>query len=187
MSDQQTPPDEPGKRVGGPSRRRAVLASVLRSATVSGVVLVLYFTLPFDEASHFDTGLALLIGLIAVAALSVWQARRISHSPFPVIRALEGLITTFPLVILLFATTYFVMAEHVRDSFNQSMTRIDALYFTVTTFATVGYGDIVPTAETARVAVTVQMVIDLALIGLVARAFVNSARTGLARRDGRLP
>jgi hypothetical protein len=27
------------------------------------------------------------------------------------------------------------------------------------------------------------MVVDLVLIGLVARAFVNSVRTGLARRD----
>ena len=36
-------------------------------------------------------------------------------------------------------------------------------------------------------AVTLQMVVDLILIGLVARAFVNSVRTGLARRDGPTP
>ncbi len=96
---------------------------------------------------------------------------------------MEGLATTFPLVVLLFATTYFVMDQYQAHSFTQGMTRVDSLYFTVTTFATVGYGDITPVTESARLTVILQMVVDLVLIGLVARAFVNSVRTGLARRD----
>ena len=97
------------------------------------------------------------------------------------IRAVEGLITpAFPLVVLLFATTYFVMDQYQAHSFTQGMTRVDSLYFTVTTFATVGYGDITPVTESARLTAVLQMVVDLVLIGLVARAFVNSVRTGLA-------
>jgi len=184
MSDEKTPPRGQGEQVARRVRRRAVLASMLRSVIVAVAGFVLYFTLPFDSASDFNTGVALLVGLVAVAALTVWQAWTIARSPFPLIRAVEGLITTFPLVVLLFATTYFVMDEYSGQSFSQQMTRIDSLYFTVTTFATVGYGDITPVSENARVAVMLQMVVDLVLIGLVARAFVNSVRTGLARRDG---
>jgi Ion channel len=184
MTDQQTPPERQSERRARAVRRRAVLLSMLRSAFLAVFAFVLYFTLPFDASSDFNTGAALLVGLILVAALTVWQAWTIARSPFPLVRAVEGLITTFPLVVLLFATTYFVMDEYQPHSFTQQMTRIDSLYFTVTTFATVGYGDITPVSETARITVTLQMVVDLVLIGLVARAFVNSVRTGLARRDG---
>jgi hypothetical protein len=76
------------------------------------------------------------------------------------------------------------MNEYEPNSFTQPMTRIDSIYFTVTTFATVGYGDIAPVTENARLTATLQMVVDLVLIGLVARAFAMSVRTGLARRDG---
>jgi hypothetical protein len=184
MTDQDTTALRKEERRARVVRRRAVLRSILRSVVVTLVVFVLYFTLPFDEKSPFNTGLALFVGLLAVGALIVWQAVAITRSPFPLVRAVEGLITSFPLVILLFATTYFVMDDYQANSFTQPMTRIDSLYFTVTTFATVGFGDITPVAESARVVVTLQMVIDLVLIGLVARAFVNSVRTGLARRDG---
>src|SRR5205807_1588752 len=127
----------------------------------------------------FPTRLALLIGLVAVAALTAWQIWTISHSPFPLIRAIEGLATTFALVLLLFSTAYFLTNEYQPNSFTQHMTRIDSLYFTVTTFATVGYGDIAPVTESARLTTTLQMIVDLVLIGLVARAFVTSVRTGL--------
>jgi hypothetical protein len=187
MTDQVTPPERNGDQVPRIVRRRAVILSFLRSVSVAVAGFVLYFTLPFDSTNDFNTGLALLVGLVAVAALTAWQAWTIAHSPFPLIRAVEGLMTTFPLVMLLFATTYFVMEQYQAHSFTQGMTRVDSLYFTVTTFATVGYGDITPVTESARLTVILQMVVDLVLIGLVARAFVNSVRTGLARRDGPAP
>jgi Ion channel len=164
-------------------RRRAILLSILRSVGVAVVGFSLYFTLPFDSASHFNSGAALTIGLVAMTAVTGWQTWAITHSPIPRVRAMEGLLTTFPLFVLLFATTYFLMGQYRTSDFSQPLTRIDSLYFTVTTFATVGYGDIVPVSQAARLTVTVQMVVDLVLIGLVVRTFVNSVRTGLARRD----
>ena len=68
-------------------------------------------------------------------------------------------------------------------NFTQDLSRVDALYFTVTTFATVGFGDIAPVSEEARIITTVQIVIDLILVGLVVRVFLGSVRAGLARRD----
>ena len=183
MTDQQAPPPRSEEAYSLAVRRRALLMSILRSVGVAVVGYVLYFTLPFDSTSGFPTGLALLIGLVAVAALTAWQIRAISHSPFPLIRAIEGLLTTFPLVILLFATTYFVTNEYEPNSFTQPMSRVDSIYFTVTTFATVGYGDIAPVTQSARLTATLQMVVDLILIGLVVRAFAMSVRSGLARRD----
>ena len=68
-------------------------------------------------------------------------------------------------------------------AFTQPMTRLDSLYFTVTVLTTVGFGDISARSELARAIVMMQMVADLALIGLVVRVLLNSVRTGIARRD----
>ena len=50
-------------------------------------------------------------------------------------------------------------------NFTQPLTRTDALYFSVTVFTTVGFGDIAAKSETARVVLIVQMLADLALLG----------------------
>jgi voltage-gated potassium channel len=61
-----------------------------------------------------------------------------------------------------------------------SLTRTDSLYFTVTTFSTVGYGDITATSQAARLLVTVQMILDLLALGLGIRVFIGAVQ--LARQ-----
>jgi len=64
------------------------------------------------------------------------------------------LATTAPLFLLLFATSYFLMTQADADSFSaHPLTRTDTLYFTVTVFATVGFGDISPASQAARLLV----------------------------------
>jgi hypothetical protein len=62
------------------------------------------------------------------------------------------------------------------------MTRTNALYFTVTVFATVGFGDITAKTEAARLVVTGQMLIDLIILGLGARVIVGAVTRGRQRR-----
>jgi voltage-gated potassium channel len=50
------------------------------------------------------------------------------------------------------------------------------MYFSTTIFTTVGSGDIMAKSEAARVVVTVQMVLDLVILGLVARLIVNAVK-----------
>jgi len=52
-------------------------------------------------------------------------------------------------------------------------------------FATVGFGDISPVSEVARVLTTLQMVGDLVLIGLVLRIFVVAVNHGRRRAADR--
>jgi len=85
------------------------------------------------------------------------------------------------LFLLLFASAYFVMEKGSPASFTHPLTRTDALYFVVTTFSTVGYGDITPVSQTARIVVTVQMLLDLLALGLGIRAFVGAVQ--LARQS----
>jgi voltage-gated potassium channel Kch len=66
------------------------------------------------------------------------------------------------------------------STFSEPLTRTDALYFTVTTFATVGFGDVVPRTETVRLLVSGQILLDLVILGLgikVILGAVQKART----------
>jgi voltage-gated potassium channel len=70
------------------------------------------------------------------------------------LRAIEALATSVPLFLLLFASTYVVMAAMSASNFGGRLTHTDGLYFTVTIFSTVGFSDITAKTEAARLVVT---------------------------------
>ena len=63
------------------------------------------------------------------------------------LRVVETLSLSVPLFLLAFAALYFVTAYDTPASFSEALSRTDALYFTVTVFASVGFGDIAPVSE----------------------------------------
>ena len=164
------------------ARRRIILTSILRSAMVSVAIVIGYCVLPmsrFDEAAL----LWLAGGLAVVAVVLAWQIREIARSPYPRVRLAGALATSVPLFFAVFATTYYVMGQADPGNFTEPLSRLDAAYFTVTIFATVGFGDIAAVSEAARAVAMVQMLGDLLIVGLVARMLVNAVQTGLRERD----
>jgi len=108
-----------------------------------------------------------------------YQVRAIIRHPHSAVCAIEALAITVPVFLLLFAAAYFMMEQANPGNFNvDSLTRTDSLYFTVTVFATVGFGDITATSQVARVAVVAQMILDLLVLGLVVKVFVGAVETG---------
>ena len=75
------------------------------------------------------------------------------------------------------------MATNSASNFSQPMTHTNALYFTVTVFATVGFGDITAKTEAARLVVTGQMITDLIIVGLGVRIIVGAVKHGQQRRS----
>ena len=63
------------------------------------------------------------------------------------------------------------------------LSRTDPLYLSVTIFSTVGFGDISATSQSARLAVTSQMILDLLVLGIGINAFVHAARVGRERQS----
>lgn len=161
-------------RSGLPSarRRRLIGLGVFRSLVSTVALVVLYYLVPLDHVKNVPVTLA--VGLVILAAVIIVQLRVISRAAYPGLRAIEALATTLPLFLLLFASAYVVMAGASPANFStHPLTRTDALYFTVTVFSTVGFGDISAASQSARLVVTVQMLLDLLALGLVVRAFVS--------------
>jgi voltage-gated potassium channel len=86
-----------------------------------------------------------------------------------------------------FASAYLLLADNQAGAFSEPLDKTDALYFTVTVFSTVGFGDITPRGELARVVTMVQMLGDLLVLGLIVRVMLLAVRTRVQRRDAADP
>lgn len=84
--------------------------------------------------------------------------------------------------MLLFASVYVVLSTISASNFTEPLTHTDALYFTVTVFSTVGFGDITAKSEAARLVVTSQMIADLLIIGLGLRVIVGAVTRSRQQR-----
>jgi hypothetical protein len=155
---------------------------VLRIAGTVTALVVLYYLLPLDHSSTGTAVTILVIGLAVFIGLVAFQVRAIIRSPFPGLRAIEALATSVPLFLLLFASTYVVMAKMSAANFDGRLTHTDGLYFTVTVFSTVGFGDITAKTEAARLVVTSQMIADLLIIGLGLRVIVGAVTRSRQQR-----
>lgn len=168
-----------------PAKRRwLIFRAALRSLLITAVLVVLYYVLPLDERLDAGVAVRLLIGFLIFAAMATWQVRSIIGSRYPAVKAIEALGLIVPLYLLLFASTYFVMERASAANFTQPLTRTDALYFAVTVFSTVGFGDIAAKSEAARVVLIFQMLGDLALLGAGVRVLLGAVRRGQQRRTG---
>ena len=170
--------DQPHYQLPPAQRRRLVFRAVLRGVLTAAALVVLYYVLPLDQPWNGDTAVRILIGLLVFAGIAVWQVRSIIGSRYPRIRAFEALGLILPFYLLVFASTYFVMQRASAANFTQPLTRTDALYFAVTVFSTVGFGDITPKSEAARVLLIVQMLGDIALLGAGVRVLLGAVRRG---------
>ena len=165
-------------------RYRLVAAGLLRAAGVAVVLVAAYYLLPLDHLTSVPLGVSLAVGLLVFAGVTAYEARAIIRARHPGARAVQALATAVPLFLILFAATYFLLAQDNATNFNAHvLSRTDALYFTVTVFATVGFGDITATSQTARVIVIVQMILDLIVLGFVVRVFFGAVERGREQPD----
>ena len=105
------------------------------------------------------------------------QLRMIIAAEVPQVRAAEAVVETVLMFLFLFAFLYTSMSTTDPSAFTEPLSRMDALYFTTVTFATVGFGDITPVSQLARAVVTVQMIAGLGALVLVAKvAFFAAGR-----------
>jgi voltage-gated potassium channel len=184
MSKRNEPDDSGAILPGDPrERRRLVVKSALRILAATAALLALYALVPIPGASGIGALIGLIIGLLVFVGLVGWQLRAIAGAENPVLRAVEVVALALPLLTVVFAFTYVSISDADPAAFSEPLNRVGALYYTVVTLSTVGYGDISPVSDAARILVTIQLAFDIALIAGLARVLVLATRTGLQRRS----
>jgi 4-amino-4-deoxy-L-arabinose transferase-like glycosyltransferase len=164
-----------------PGGRRHLALTAIRAVASATVTLALLFVLPLDHEG-ISPVVALVIVLAALAVLTAYQVRSILRSPWPGVRAAAALATSVPLLLTSFSAVYFMFSQDDVHSFSEPLSRSSALYFTVTVFSTVGFGDITPRSDTARMLVSGQMIVDLLLLGVVFKVLFGAVQVGRQRR-----
>jgi len=166
-------------------RRKLVAVAIIRALTSTTILVALYYLLPMDKISDVGTVVVLVVGLLLVAGIVIWQFHAILNADYPGIQGVEAFAISVPLFLVLFAASYFVVEHSSPSSFSEPLTRTDALYFTVTTFSTTGFGDITAKSQGARLLVTFQMVTDLVVIGFGVKILFGAVQAGRRRRNTR--
>lgn len=161
------------------TRNASVL--LLRPLLLICAAVAAYAFLPVRPAS---TMLAAVGTFVLSIALFLWlvgrQARRIRHSPRPTLTAIEAVSLLITMFVLSFALTYVALSASDPSAFNQQLDKVAGIYFTMTVLSTVGFGDVVAVSSLARVAVVVQMIANLLLLGTVVRVMIDIARSSSA-------
>ncbi len=170
--------DGSGFALRKPPRWWLVLLGLLRAAVTAGFLVAAYYLLPLDRQSGADMVLKLGVGIVVLTGMIVWEVRAIIRAEYPAIRAIQALASTAALFLLLFASTYFMLSVDEPATFSEPLSRSDAIYFTVTVFSTVGFGDITAREETARMVVVVQMLLDLVILGLGIQVIIGAVKRG---------
>jgi hypothetical protein len=156
---------------------RRVLRHFLQIAGASTAAIALYFLLPLDRFGPLFS-LVLLLGLlVAMVPMTLRHARKVASSSTPMIEAAEALLTLMSALVIGFATVHYSLAHQVDDQFSGLDSKVDGLYFTTTVLSTVGFGDITPIGQAARVVVSIQMLFDLAFVGVAVRVLGQALRT----------
>src|SRR4051794_29514904 len=164
-------------------RRRRVARETLKLVAIVVALFTIYFVMPLDLLTAIPVGVTLVVGLLVLGGVSTWEVLAIISADVPQVRALEALVRIIPLFLILFAASYYVMGQADAHSFSGPLTRSESLYFTVTVFSTVGFGDFVATSEISRDAVTFQMILDLVILGLGVRVLTRAVQVGTDRKQ----
>ncbi len=164
-------------------RFKVIGTALLRTLITLAVVLWMYSLVPVG----LDGTVAIPYGVLFImTVVYVWQFRsqlgRIQRARFPGLQATEALIISGAFFLTIFAGFYVMIYGENPQAFSAPITHVSALYFTVTVFATVGFGDIVATTDFARAVVTVQMLLGLAFLAVVVKVFTGAAQSALQRR-----
>ncbi|MGY2701248.1 MULTISPECIES: potassium channel family protein [unclassified Nocardioides] len=147
----------------------------LRLLVMTALALVAYFVVPVGVKDE-SVGVRLLISLLALVLLTaavIWQV--VLHVEDPS-RQVDGLLIALVVAVLAFALAFFRLEVGYPGQIPGIETRVDSLYFTMSTLLTIGYGDIHAVGQTARVVVLIAMVFNVAVIATAVTTLSNRVR-----------
>ncbi|QUW94370.1 Voltage-gated potassium channel Kch [Streptomyces sp. V17-9] len=153
---------------------------------IAAAVVVAYFLLPLDHLGPQRPVLSWVLFAVLLTVVAVLLLRQIRHVLLDRPDSRPGVVISLLIVLSVhvFSATYYALAKQPGE-FSGLHTRIDALYFTVVTLATVGYGDITPRGQAARVVTVLQITYSFVFLTAAATALTTRMRDMVVRRPER--
>jgi hypothetical protein len=176
--------ESPVRDMASGANLKALLHALLRAfLSVAAIVWAYYWVPAGDGRSTGLEGLVFLVlGLALFGFVFYRQIARVTRADHPVLRAIEALCSILALFVCFFALLYYASSVADPTVFSEPLSRTDSLYFTVTVFSTVGFGDITPVGTTQRVMTMFQMLLDVAFLAVLVRVLTMVTQATLAKR-----
>jgi voltage-gated potassium channel len=153
-----------------------------RLATALMLVVVLYFAVPVRSDTTHSMVVRITISMLVLAALAYAVVVQVRLQLEADDRRVDGLVLALAVGVLVFALGFYVMEVHDPGQIPGLHTRLDALYFTMSTVLTVGYGDVHAEGQLARGVVLVQMVFDVVILAAAATTLSTRLRRTAASK-----
>ncbi len=154
--------------------RAAARRSFVRSGGLVLVLVLGYALLPLRGDLWWVGAAVGVAAIVGVVPITIRRFHAVRRSEWPVVVGVEAIVLLVSMLVLGFAAVYYAM-DADQGQFSGLSTRVDSVYFTVTTLSTVGYGDIHAAGTAARVIVTLQILVNLAFLGIVVRVMARAA------------
>ncbi|WP_370664994.1 potassium channel family protein [Streptomyces sp. IBSBF 2507] len=177
--------DRTGRRIRRPAQPRtgwpAARPWIVR-AGIAAAVVVAYFLLPLDHLGPQRPVLSWVLFALLLTVVAVLLLRQIRHVFLDRPDSRPGVAISLLIVLSVhvFSATYYALAKEP-GQFSGLHTRLDALYFTVVTLATVGYGDITPRGQAARLVAVLQITYSFVFLTAAATALTTRMRDRVVR------
>lgn len=155
----------------------------LRQALTLIGLLLIFYAVPvrafgLSGRTVFSVGL-ILAGVACLAwAITAQVRRQMRADPDADV---QSLVMLLELVAVVFAFGYFLLEFTTPGQIAGLETRTDALYFTLSTLTTIGYGDVHAVGQLARAMVIVQVVFDVVFVAAVVTTLTSHIRARVGR------
>ncbi|MET8668845.1 potassium channel family protein [Streptomyces tendae] len=151
-------------------------------AGIAAAVVVAYFLLPLDHLGPQRPVLSWALFALLLTVVAVLLLRQVRHVLLDRPDSRPGVVISLLIVLSVhvFSATYYALAKEP-GQFSGLHTRLDALYFTVVTLATVGYGDITPRGQAARLVAVLQITYSFVFLTAAATALTTRMRDRVVR------
>lgn len=165
----------------GEKPHTAAMRSVVQVVTTMLAATVAYFLLPIPvlEVDRVVlVAIVFLVGVAGAAALIVRQVVSFRQAAQDGQVRFRGLLIAIYITVLFFALSFYVLENSHPGQFAGLDTRIDALYLSLSTVSTVGFGDVHAEGQGGRAIVTLQMGFNLLFVSLA----LSAARAPVSQR-----
>ncbi|WP_336320183.1 potassium channel family protein [Streptomyces lavendofoliae] len=145
-----------------------------------------YFLLPLDHLGPHRPALSWTLFVASLTLIALLLLRQVTDVVVGRRGARPGLVIPLlmALSVLVFAAAYFGLAKRPGE-FVGLGTRLDALYFTMVTLATLGFGDITPRGQAARLVTMVQILYNFVFLTAAATSLTRYVRDRVVGRPER--